>query len=85
MKLSIIIPVYNEKDASVPIIQRVLSVKMDAVTSELVVVDDGSTDGTVEILKRLKLYEVPITYSWRDYHEGEKNTWRDGMTAIWTL
>jgi glycosyltransferase involved in cell wall biosynthesis len=41
---------------------------------------------TAKILKRkLKIYEVPITYSGRDYAEGKKITWRDGFTAIWTL
>lgn len=42
---------------------------------------------TAKILKRkkLRLYEVPITYSGRDYDEGKKITWRDGFTAIWTL
>lgn len=42
---------------------------------------------TAKILKRkkLRLYEVPITYSGRDYDEGKKITWRDGFIAIWTL
>jgi hypothetical protein len=41
---------------------------------------------TAKILKRkLKLFEVPITYSGRDYAEGKKITWRDGYRAVWTL
>ncbi len=41
---------------------------------------------TAKVLKRkLRLYEVPITYSGRDYSEGKKITWKDGLTAIWTL
>ena len=47
MKLSIIIPVYNERATVRELIRRVLEVPLD---KELIVVDDGSTDGTREIL-----------------------------------
>ncbi|MBN2369733.1 MAG: glycosyltransferase family 2 protein [Vicinamibacteria bacterium] len=32
-----------------------------------------------------RVYEVPITYEGRDYAEGKKITWRDGIPALWTL
>ncbi len=32
-----------------------------------------------------RVYEVPITYEGRDYEEGKKLTWRDGLPALWTL
>jgi len=50
MKLSIIIPVYNERDTIEEILNRVESVK-GHFKKEVIVVDDGSTDGTREILK----------------------------------
>ena len=31
----------------------------------------------------LRIYETPISYSGRDYAEGKKITWRDGVAAIW--
>lgn len=35
---------------------------------------------------RFCIYEVPISYSGRDYHEGKKITWRDGIAAIfWVI
>ncbi|HOE63212.1 MAG TPA: glycosyltransferase family 2 protein [Candidatus Sumerlaeota bacterium] len=41
---------------------------------------------TAKILKRgYRVYEVPITYSGRDFSEGKKITWRDGFSALWTL
>lgn len=41
---------------------------------------------TAKVLKKkYKLYEVPITYSGRDFSEGKKITWRDGISAIFTL
>ena len=32
-----------------------------------------------------RIYEVPISYSGRDYQEGKKITWRDGMAAIYWI
>jgi glycosyltransferase involved in cell wall biosynthesis len=32
-----------------------------------------------------RVYEVPITYEGRDYDEGKKLTWRDGLPALWCL
>jgi glycosyltransferase involved in cell wall biosynthesis len=34
---------------------------------------------------RFRIYEVPISYSGRDYEEGKKITWRDGMAAIYWI
>ncbi len=48
MKLSIIIPVYNEKANIAAVIDAVRTVDMP---KEIIVVDDGSTDGTSEILE----------------------------------
>lgn len=35
--------------------------------------------------KRFRVYEVPISYSGRDYSEGKKITWRDGVAALWFI
>jgi glycosyltransferase involved in cell wall biosynthesis len=41
---------------------------------------------TAKLFKRgARVYEVPITYEGRDYSEGKKITWRDGLPALWTL
>ncbi|MBW7882888.1 MAG: glycosyltransferase family 2 protein [Caldilineaceae bacterium] len=41
---------------------------------------------TAKILKRgFTIYEVPISYNGRAFHEGKKITWRDGFTALRTL
>ena len=38
---------------------------------------------TCKVLKRgYKIYEVPITYVGRDFSEGKKITWRDGIDAL---
>lgn len=41
---------------------------------------------TAKVLKRgHRIYEVPITYTGREYTEGKKITWKDGPIAAWTL
>ncbi len=41
---------------------------------------------TAKIARRgYRLYEVPISYHGRDYWEGKKIGWKDGVSAIWTI
>jgi glycosyltransferase involved in cell wall biosynthesis len=41
---------------------------------------------TAKILRRgVRIYEVPISYTGREFDEGKKITWRDGFVALWTL
>jgi glycosyltransferase involved in cell wall biosynthesis len=41
---------------------------------------------TAKVLRRgIRIYEVPISYSGREFDEGKKITWRDGFVALWTL
>lgn len=35
--------------------------------------------------RRHRVYEIPITYTGRDYNEGKKITWRDGIHALWAI
>ena len=35
--------------------------------------------------RKLRIYELPISYYGRTYAEGKKITWRDGFRAIWVL
>ncbi len=54
MKLSIVMPVYNEKQFILRILHRVQDVSLEGVKKEILVVDDGSTDGTREILRQME-------------------------------
>jgi len=56
-KLSILIPVYNEKDTILEILSRVKGVKFP---KEIVIVDDYSTDGTRDLLKNLCDPEIQV-------------------------
>jgi glycosyltransferase involved in cell wall biosynthesis len=47
---------------------------------------DFEPEITAKVLKRgYRIYEVPISYNGREWEEGKKITWRDGVIALWTL
>ena len=47
---------------------------------------DFCPEVTAKILRRkIKIFEVPISYNPRLWHEGKKIRWIDGLTAIWVL
>lgn len=54
-KVSIIIPVFNEKKTIKKIIEEVKRANTLGLAKEIIVVDDGSTDGTTQILSSLRL------------------------------
>jgi glycosyltransferase involved in cell wall biosynthesis len=53
VKLSVIIPVYNERQTLAEIVSRVAKVPLGTVEKDIVIVDDGSTDGSGEIVASL--------------------------------
>ena len=53
-KVSIIIPVYNEKETILELLERVEQANFSGLEKEIILVDDCSSDGTGEILKGLK-------------------------------
>ena len=52
-KLSVVMPVYNEAATLEQIVRRVLAVTLAEVDKELIIVDDGSSDGSRSIVERL--------------------------------
>ena len=59
MKLSVIIPVYNEARTIKEILQRVEKVDID---KQIILVDDGSTDGTAALLKTINMPHVTTVF-----------------------
>jgi glycosyltransferase involved in cell wall biosynthesis len=53
VRISVIIPVYNEAATVTQVVEQVLEVKLDDVEKEIIVVNDGSTDGTDAVLDSL--------------------------------
>jgi glycosyltransferase involved in cell wall biosynthesis len=53
-KLSVVVPVFNERNTLVEIVRRMRAVELpDGIEREIIVVDDGSDDGTRDVLKQL--------------------------------
>jgi glycosyltransferase involved in cell wall biosynthesis len=70
VRLSIVIPVYNEKATIRAIIEKVLSVRLEGIEKELIVVNDCSRDGTREALEELSLPDVRIVHHERNRGKG---------------
>ncbi len=68
MLLSVIIPVYNEKNTILKILEKVKSVKID---KEIIIVDDFSNDGTREILESLKGKDEKLKIIFQKKHVGK--------------
>jgi len=47
---------------------------------------DVEPELSIKLAKRgARIFEVPINYSGRTYHEGKKITWKDGVRALWAI
>src|SRR6266566_3088419 len=68
MKLSVVMPIYNERNTLRSVIQRVLSVPLDI---ELLCVDDGSSDGSTEILSELRAEHENLRFFLQPHNMGK--------------
>jgi dolichol-phosphate mannosyltransferase len=78
MKLSVIIPVYNEKKTILKIVRQVKAVDLE---KEILIVDDGSTDGTKEALKSLEGDEE-IRIFYHDTNRGKGSAIRTALDHV---
>jgi len=77
MKLSIIIPVYNEENHIEEVIARVQKAPID-ISREIIIVDDGSTDKTGKILKKNREENIKTVYFPKN--KGKGAAIRKGLT-----
>jgi glycosyltransferase involved in cell wall biosynthesis len=78
LRVSVVIPCYNEKDT---IEQVVHSVKAVNQASEIIVVDDGSTDGTRDILSRAFADDPLVRVILHERNQGKGAAVRTGFAA----
>ncbi|MBI5723817.1 MAG: glycosyltransferase family 2 protein [Planctomycetes bacterium] len=78
MKLSVVIPVYNEADTIRQIVQRVRSVPLD---KEIILVDDCSKDGTRAILQEMAGAGGELKVLYHEFNQGKGAALRTGFAA----
>jgi glycosyltransferase involved in cell wall biosynthesis len=80
MKISVVIPVYNEREFIGDILRRVQNVDLESLEKEIIVVDDFSTDGTREQLRTIAQNEnFRILY--HEVNQGKGAALRTGFAA----
>jgi glycosyltransferase involved in cell wall biosynthesis len=76
MKLSVVMPVYNERATLNKVVEKVLAVPLEI---ELICVDDGSRDGSVEILKELQRHHPQMNIVLQPKNMGKGAALRRGI------
>ncbi|MFA6050810.1 MAG: glycosyltransferase family 2 protein [Candidatus Paceibacterota bacterium] len=80
MKISIIIPAYNEEKTLEKIVERVLAAPVKNLSKEIIIVDDASTDKTSSIMKALaERYGIKVIR--HEVNQGKGAAVRNGIKA----
>ena len=79
MKLSVVIPVFNEAGTVEEILRRVRAVPLE---KEIIVIDDYSTDGTVNILKNIEAINDDVKVYYHDRNRGKGAALRTGFAGV---
>lgn len=71
-KLSILIPIYNEKETIQPLLEKIRNVSLESVglKKEIIIVDDSSTDGTKDVLAAITDNNIEIYYHSKNSGKG---------------
>lgn len=77
IKLSIIICVYNEINTILKVIRRV---REERHIKEIIIVDDGSDDGTAELLRQVKGDDLKVIF--KEKNEGKGSALRAGISCV---
>lgn len=78
-KLSVVMPCYNEKGTIEKIVQEVLGVDLGTTKKEIIIVDDGSKDGTRELLKDLAAKHAKVKLIFQEVNQGKGAALKRGI------
>ena len=79
IKISIIIPVYNEERTVINVLEKVNQQKINSISMEIIVINDGSEDHSLELLKNNpKLYTKLINL---EKNKGKGGAVREGLKS----
>lgn len=81
VRLSIVIPCYNEKNTINQILAEIAEVDLGKTKKEILIVDDGSKDGTREILKNLAQKDKSIKLLFQKTNQGKGAALKRGLLA----
>ena len=79
MKVSVVMPVYNEVATIKEIVSRVQAVTLE---KDIIIVDDGSTDGTLELLEEISQSYDNLRVIHHDRNQGKGAALRTGFAAV---
>jgi glycosyltransferase involved in cell wall biosynthesis len=79
MKLSVVIPVFNEKETMLEVINRVKKVPID---KEIIIIDDCSSDGTQDVLKNISDDNKEIKVLFHHKNMGKGAALRTGFQHV---
>jgi len=81
MKISIIIPAYNEENSIKELLEKVLTVDLDSLNleKEIIVIDDGSSDATIEKIKDVQKKHKNIILLKHEKNKGKGAAIRKGI------
>lgn len=78
-KLSIVIPVYNEKDTLESLVRKVKHVDLEKIEKEIILVDDASSDGSADILRKLAKKDPSLVVQFKTENSGKGATLKEGF------
>tara|TARA_Y100000310_G_scaffold202413_1_gene202578 strand:+ start:16045 stop:16746 length:702 start_codon:yes stop_codon:yes gene_type:complete len=78
MKLSILIPVYNEVNTINKLLKNIENVNLKNIEKEIILIDDYSTDGSRELIKKLNKKYIKI---FQDKNQGKGAALKKGISA----
>lgn len=82
MKLSIVIPCFNESKTLLKIVKKIILIRVDRFEKEIIVVDDGSKNETQNILKKIKKNYPKVKIVFHQKNMGKSMALRTGFELV---